>query len=310
MVNRRQFLQSSLATAAIAGLPASLVADDGVRVVALGDTQLMLLSDGHMQLPMSFILPESIASDERTALLAQYQLDKESIRAPCTMTLWKTPDRTILFDAGGGTLFMPTLGNLIDSLASAGLEPSDITDVVFTHAHPDHLWGLIDDFDELTFPEANYYMNSVEWDYWRADDTMDKTPDARKSFVAGAQNRMVFLEDRIQLFAWGDEVLPALEAMDTNGHTPGHTSFALHQGDESIIVLGDALTHPVFSFRKPAWPSGSDQNSDQGIATRLALLDRAVADKQSVVGFHLPDNGHGRVERKDSAYRFVSSAEG
>lgn len=307
MVNRRQFMQSSLATLAAAGLPVSLSADDDVRSLELGDTRLMLLSDGHMQLPLSFILPDSVAADERSALLQKYQIDEEEIRSPCTITLWKTPDRTILFDTGGGAFFMPTLGNLIDSLAGAGLEPTDITDVVFTHAHPDHLWGLIDDFDELTFPEANYYMNSMEWDYWRADDTLDKTPEARKSFVVGAQSRMAYLEDRIQLFGWGDEVLPGLEAIDTHGHTPGHTSFALHQGTQTMLVLGDALTHPVFSFQKPTWPSGSDQDPEQGIATRLALLDRAVTDKQSVVGFHLPDGGYGHVEPEGGAYRFISS---
>ncbi len=305
MVNRRQFLQTSIATLTAAGLPASLYAGNELKVVEHGDTQLMLLSDGHMQLPLSFVLPDSIDSDERIALLNEYQLNQETIRTPCTITLWKTSDRTILIDAGGGMLFMPTLGILTDSLASADIDPSDITDVVFTHAHPDHLWGLIDDFDELTFPDASYYMNQIEWDYWRANDTLDKTPDARKSFVVGAQNRMAYLEDRIQLFAWGDEVLPGLEAIDTSGHTPGHTSFALHQGSWSILVLGDALTHPVFSFRKPAWPSGSDQNPEKGIATRLALLDRAVADKQSVVGFHLPGSGYGYVEQDGKAYQFV-----
>ena len=305
--DRRTFLQTSMMALATAGLPANLLAAEDVRLVELGDTQLILPTDGHMQLPMSFILPDSIPADERSLLMDEYQMDPESIRNTCTLTLWKTPDRTILIDAGGGVMFMPTLGKLVDSLASAGVAPEDVTDVVFTHAHPDHLWGLIDDFDELTFPEANYYMNSVEWDYWRADDTMDKTPDARKSFVAGAQNRMVFLEERIQLFGWGDEVLPGLEAIDTHGHTPGHTSFALHQGAQSVVVLGDALTNPVFSFRKPSWPSGSDQDREAGIATRLALLDRLVSDKQAVVGFHLPENGYGRVEPDGSAYRFVNA---
>ena len=302
MLKRREFLQSTFTamTAVAAGWPAALRAEQSVRTIELGSGQLMLLSDGYMQLPLSFSLPDSIAQDERTALIERYQLDPESIRQPCTVTLWKTPEKTILIDAGGGTLFMPTLGNLLDSLASVDIEPADISDVVFTHAHPDHLWGLVDDFDELTFPEANYYMNSVEWDYWRADDTIDKTPDARKSFVVGAQNRMVYLEDRIQLFKWGDEVLPGLEAMDTSGHTPGHTSFALHQGSQSLMVLGDALIHPVFSFHKPSWPSGSDQNPEKGISTRLKLLDRAVADDQSVVGFHLPDSGYGQVEKDGS----------
>lgn len=308
MLNRRQFLQSTLAALAASGMPAGVRANAGVRSIELGNSQLMLLSDGHMQLPLSFVLPDSIARSERAALLEQYQLDTETIRQPCTITLWRTPEKTILFDVGGGALFMPTLGNLIDALANVGIEPADITDVVFTHAHPDHLWGLIDDFDELTFPEANYFMNSVEWDYWRADDTLDKTPEARQSFVVGAQNRMVFLEDRIQLFSWGDEVLPGLEAIDTSGHTPGHTSFALHQGSQSVVVLGDALTHPVFSFHKASWPSGSDQNAEQGIATRMALLDRAVTDKQSVVGFHLPESGYGHVEKDGSAYRFVNES--
>ena len=229
----------------------------------------MLLSDGYMQLPLTFSLPDSIARDERTALIEQYRLDPDSIRQPCTVTLWKTPEKIILIDAGGGTLFMPTLGNLLDSLASVDIKPADITVVVFTHSHPDHLWGLIDDFDELTFPEANYHMNSVEWDYWRANDTIDKTPDVRKCFVVGAQNRMVYLEDRIQLFNWGDEVLPGLEAMDTSGHTPGHTSFALHQDSHSIVVLGNALIHSVFSFHKPFWSSGSDPNPEKGISLDL-----------------------------------------
>ena len=308
MINRREFVKTTLATLAAAsvGSPLILRAEEDARIIELGDSQLMLLSDGYMQLPLSFSLPDSIAPDERTALIEQYQLDPESVRQPCTVTLWKTPEKTVLIDAGGGTLFMPTLGNLLDSLASVDVEPADITDVVFTHAHPDHLWGLVDDFDELTFPEANYYMNSVEWDYWRADDTIDKTPEERKSFVVGAQNRMVYLEDRIQLFGWGDEVLPGMEAMDTSGHTPGHTSFALHQGSQSVMVLGDALIHPVFSFHKPSWPSGSDQNPEQAISTRLKLLERAVADAQQIVGFHLPDSGYGQIEKDGSAYRFVS----
>lgn len=313
MQTRRQFLQSSFATLTAAGLPMSLhgvaayAADnDSVRSVALGDTQLLLLNDGHMQLPLSMILPEGIDVQERDALLAQFQLDSESVQPPCNVTLWQTGDKTILFDTGGGTLFMPTLGNLVDSLGIAGVEPSDVTDVVFTHAHPDHIWGLIDDFDELTFPEANYYINATEWGYWRASDTLDKTPDARKSFVVGAQNRMVFLEDRIQLFGIGDELLPGLEAVDSQGHTPGHTSFALHAGSASVLVVGDALTHPVFSFHKPKWISGSDQNPEQGIATRLALLDRVAADKTPIVGFHLPDSGYGYVEQADGAYRFVT----
>ena len=308
MQGRRKFLQSSVVfgVSTLSGISIPLRAANDVLTHALGDTELITLSDGYMQLPLSFILPEDINAEERAGLIAQYELNIEAVRSPCTLTLWKTADRTILFDTGGGTLFMPTLGNLQESLSAAGVSPSDVTDVVFTHAHPDHLWGLIDDFDELVFPDASYHMNGLEWDYWRADDTLANTPEARQSFVVGAQNRMQYLEDRIQLFKWGDELLPGLEAVDTHGHTPGHTSFALHQNSSSVLVLGDALNHPVFSFRKPQWPSGSDQDPEQGIKTRLSLLDRSVADQVAVVGFHLPDGGYGQIERHDGAFRFLS----
>ncbi|MFK7859975.1 MAG: twin-arginine translocation signal domain-containing protein [Granulosicoccus sp.] len=113
MQSRRRFLKTSLATMSAAGLPISLhgmgawaadsnVVSDGVRSVALGDTTLLLLSDGHMQLPVSMILPDSIDAQERDAVFAQYQLDKESVQPPCNITLWQTGDRTILFDTGGG----------------------------------------------------------------------------------------------------------------------------------------------------------------------------------------------------------------
>lgn len=308
MFNRRQFLQSSLGATLAAGLPLQLRAQGGaVKRVSLGETEVILLDDGYMQLPMSFILPEQIDDQERSAFIAGNKLEEQVLRQPCTLALWKTPDRTILFDAGGGMFFLPTLGRLVDSLAMAGIDVAQITDVVFTHAHPDHLWGLIDDFDELIFPDANYYMNSLEWDYWQAESTLANTPAERQSFVVGAQNRMTYLEERIQLFSWSDEVLQGVEAIDTSGHTPGHTSFGLHSGSESLLVLGDALTHPAISFQKPAWPSGSDQDPQKGIDTRLGLLDRVVADKQAVVGFHLPNSGYGFVEAAEGAYLFVNA---
>jgi glyoxylase-like metal-dependent hydrolase (beta-lactamase superfamily II) len=210
-----------------------------------------------------------------------------------------------VFDVGAGPNFMPSAGELMSNLDAAGISPEEVTHVLFTHAHPDHIWGLLDDFDEPVFPDAEYYINRAEWDYWRADDTLEKTPEARKSFVVGARNRFEVLEDVINLFDFGDEVLSGIEAVDTSGHTPGHTSFAIHGGDESLMVLGDAVTNSVVSFPKPDWPSGSDQDSEKGIATRMALLDRLAGEKSRFAGFHLPGSGVGFAEKAGTGYRFV-----
>jgi len=315
--DRRRILGRALALPALAsaGLYCSTSAratgDDqkaASLVLPFGDGELLSLSDGHLTLPIGFVVPESIDADERSAFLENHAIGPETLTPPCNLTLWRTPARTVLFDVGAGMNFMQGAGLLSDSLAAAGIDPADITDVVLTHVHPDHLWGVLDDFDELTFPEAAYHLHRGERDYWMASGTLSATPDARKPFVVGAQSRLPRLEERLTLFDWGDEVLPGIEAVDTHGHTPGHTSFALHANGDSLLVVGDALTHAALSFERPAWPSGADQDPEQGVRTRLALLDRLASEGTAILGFHLTTPGIGTVERSQNVFRFAPGA--
>ncbi|WP_370320904.1 MBL fold metallo-hydrolase [Oricola sp.] len=284
----------------VPGMTSRAIAD-----IALGEKVITTVSDGHLMLPLDFSFPDA-PHDELVALLEAAGHSTQMLEPDCNVTVLKDGDRVVLFDVGSGPNFMPSAGKILENIDAAGIAPEDVTDVVFTHAHPDHIWGLLDDFDEFVFPEANYFINQVEWDFWRADDTLDKMPEARKTFVVGAQNRLEALEDVIQFFNWGDEVLPGIEAVDTRGHTPGHTSFAIHDGSDSVMVIGDAATSSIVSFAHPEWPSGSDQDTDQGIATRTKLLDRLAQEQGRFVGFHLPEGGIGHVEKDGSGYRYVA----
>jgi len=95
-------------------------------------------------------------------------------------------------------------------------------------------------------------------------------------------------------------------AIATHGHTPGHVSFQLHAGDDSLLIVGDALTNSRFSLEYPSMLTGSDQDGQVAADTRLTLLDRLVAQKSAVIGFHFPYPGTGTVERHSGAYRFVA----
>lgn len=276
------------------------------KTVELGSKKVTSLSDGNLQLPVSFLFPE-VDKQELSKLLTDNGLNAEALSPPCNLTLLEYDDKKVLFDAGAGPNFMSSAGKIFESLENLEIDPSDITDVIFTHGHPDHIWGIVDDFDEVSFPEANLHFPRLEWDYWRKDDTLEKTPEARKSFVVGARNRMDVMEERVQLFDRGAELLSGIETVDTSGHTPGHTSFAIHEGSNSVLVIGDAMTNHVVSFLKPDWPAGADQDTDKGIETRKRLLDRLSAEKTQIVGYHLPLGGVGYVEKKDTAYRFVPS---
>lgn len=303
-LTRRTLLRTGMAAASTAMLPMAFWPANAFEI---GDAVLTTVSDGNLVLPLSFSYPAA-PQDELIALLVKNGLPTDSLVPDCNVPILKSGDRMIMFDVGSGSNFMPSAGKLLANMAEAGLDPGDVTDVVFTHGHPDHLWGLVDDFDEIVFPNADFYMGRTEWEFWRDPGTVDAMPEERKTFAVGAQNRLAFLEDRINLFEPGAEVVPGVEAVDTSGHTPGHMSFMLHGGSDPMLIAGDAITHFAVSFEHPAWQSGSDQDAEKGVATRLKLLDRLVADKAALVAYHLPKPGEGRVERDGSAYRFVASA--
>jgi len=270
-----------------------------------GEHRLSIVSDGHLTLPTSFLQPPNMSDEVFNAFVAEQAMDTESYQPACNLTLWEFGERKVLFDAGAGDGFMDSTGKLLSNLAAANIDPASITDVVFTHAHPDHLWGLVDDFDEIVFPNASFYMHEREWDFWSADDTVSKMPESRKVFAVGAQNRFAYLEDQIQLFGDGDEIIPSVEVVFTPGHTPGHSAFALHAERVSTMVVGDALTHPVLSFQPKKWLSNSDQDSELGQQTRARLLDRLAMDKMQLLAYHLPTPGVGFAERRAGAYEFV-----
>jgi glyoxylase-like metal-dependent hydrolase (beta-lactamase superfamily II) len=270
-----------------------------------GGADVSVVSDGMFTLPLSFLLPDIPAAEIRTLFDAN-AMALDGVAQDCNVTLLRGDGRTILFDAGSGPNFMPTAGKLLDGLAEAGVDPAGVTDVIFTHAHPDHLWGVLDDFDELAFPNAAYRMSQAEWDFWRDPAVIDGLSEARKSSAVGAQTRMAAIEDRISLFAAGDEVAPGVEAVATPGHTPGHTSFMIHGGSEPVFIVGDAITNAVISFDRPDWHYGTDQDPEQGAQTRTRLLSRLAAERARIIGFHLPHPGIGRVDVKDQAYRFAA----
>lgn len=306
MNSRRRFLLQSAGLSAGAGLAGLAPTQVWSQAKAtFGEMTVTTLSDGYMVFPLSFVMPDSIKSG-LPALLAEYRLPADEIRADCNLTLMQDGTNTVLFDVGAGPNFLPGTGTLADAMEALALDPESVTHVVFTHAHPDHLWGLTDDFDELVFPNAHYLISAPEWDYWMDPATIDSIPADRQAFAAGAARNLELIEDRVERFKFDQEILPGILSIDTTGHTPGHTSFELRSGSESVFVIGDAITNSIISFARPDLPTNSDQDQALGIGARKMLLDRVASEKAGFVGFHLPHPGLGRAERKGNAYQYVA----
>ncbi len=288
---------AGIVTRAQAAAPASF---------AHGAFRITVVSDGHLVLPTSFLAPGA-PDDQRRDILARAGQTGEQYDSPTNLTLIESPLGLILIDMGSGDRFMPTAGKLWDNLKAAGIARDKITKVIFTHGHPDHLWGTVDELDDLALPQAAFYVGAAEWDFWNGDNALRGLPSERAGFVTGARRNYASLKERVTMFKPGDELVPGLRVIATPGHTQGHVSLEL-SGRDGLVIGGDALTHPLISFQYPEWKPTADHVPEQAVATRRALLDRLATDRSRLIGFHLPYPGVGVVERKDGRYRFVPAA--
>ena len=80
-------------------------------------------------------------------------------------------DRVVLVDAGVGNITAGPFvgGELLRSLAALGVQPEDVTDVLFTHLHFDHV-GWATQQGEIVFPNATYRCDERDWSHFVGPD--------------------------------------------------------------------------------------------------------------------------------------------
>lgn len=311
-LSRRAVLAGSAAAAAtMSGAsiqPAMAQAPPASHNIKVGTAEVVVVTDGTMSMPLDWVLPGR-PREEISAVFKDDGRVLGELTIQVNVAIIRNGSEVILIDTGAGPDFAPQRGKLSDNLGKAGVKPEDITRVVFTHAHPDHLWGVIDPLDGGTaFAKARHLMPAAEVDYWSKPGMESGVPEAVRGGAIGTQRRMKELGSRIETFKAGAEIAPGLSAIDTSGHTPGHVSYILQSGSERLAIGGDALIEPTVSFAMPSWRWGADWDADRGVAARLRLLDMLASERIPLLGYHLPWPGLGRVEKRAAAaasYRFI-----
>ena len=196
------------------------------------------------------------------------------------------------------------MGKIAESLKAAGTEAGAVTKVIYTHAHPDHLWGTLGADGKSVFPNASFHVAEAEWNFWVTPDLASKMPKDMEGMVKTTQSQLAAIKEKVAMFKPGAEVLPGINVLDTAGHTPGHVSFELAGGD-GLIITGDAIASPLVFFAHPDWKFGFDADPATAIANRKKLLDMAATGKKKLLGYHWPYPGIGMAEAKDGAYVYV-----
>lgn len=268
-----------------------------------GEFDITVLSDGFLTLSADVLLPDASA-EERAPILKSLGGNIDGAPVQANVPLIRHGDDLILIDNGAGVNFQQSTGRLAENLKAAGVMPEQITKVVFTHAHPDHSGATVTPEGKVLYPNAQYFVSQTEWDYWTDKDFEANRPAALHGFAKGAQRDLFAVEKQITRVRAGNEIVTGMSVVDTPGHTPGHISLEL-EGQDNLLITGDACTNDVIFFAHPQWHFGFDTDPEQALKNRRMLLERAAAEKLKLLGYHWTYPGVGYAERAGNAYRFV-----
>jgi glyoxylase-like metal-dependent hydrolase (beta-lactamase superfamily II) len=317
-LTRRSLIATSAAGAAAVFSPSPAVRADAQAPMKpdrqvpfyrtkLGSADITIVSDGTLVFPVDFMVPE-VPEEELEGFLADLHQPTDTTTLQVNAMVIDLNGRRVLIDAGDGGKFQPTGGSLPDNLQAAGIDPETIDTVVFTHLHPDHLWGVTDaDNQALVFANAEYVAADPELAFWDDPDLPGRMPeDSLWPWLAETTlAHLGKIEDRLRTIGATAEASPGITFVPTHGHTPGHVSVMLESDGEGLLSTGDVLVNPLVSLERPEWGVGVDWDMEQGTESRLAFLDRAATDRLRVFGFHMPWPGFGYVARHGEAYRWI-----
>lgn len=269
----------------------------------IGEFSVTAISDGYLFASLDLL--SNIDSMEASKLQQDAGVsDPSSIHINCYLVRGR--GRTILIDAGAGG-FKQWGGKLIANLALAGVQPSDIDTILLTHAHPDHVGGLLDSSGEAAFPDAELVIHQREVFFWKDDGNLSRASErARGNFLFA---RKVFDQYREKMRTFTDrEVLPGIGAMSLPGHTAGHSGYRIESDDRSLLIWGDIVHFPQIQIARPDVSIAFDQDPILSAETRSKLLDVVSSDKTLIAGMHLGELGFGHIKRQGALYEISYEA--
>lgn len=287
------------------GAPQALV-DQGFAKFKVGSIEVIQIYDGHWEKAHADNFIRNASVDETKAALKKAGLTDALVPIPFTVTAVRIGGRTIMFDASTGGQMTPSAGRLVaKNLAAAGVQPGDISTIVVTHYHADHIWGLMaKETNAQLYPNAEIIVPEPEHKHWTAPELIEKVPEGARGNIRRIQATLPTWKNLKQA-AVGTEVTAGVRSIATPGHTPGHTSYVVSSGSDSLIVGGDVTNITALNLANPGWHLIFDAIPNLAEENRRKLFDQAVADKSVLTGYHWGMPGAGTLQKDGNGYALV-----
>ena len=271
--------------------------------IQVGDITVTAVSDGILQTALDCIVG---LAPEECARLAGSAYDAP-IFLPVNAFLIERGDRKLLIDAGAGTAMQPTLGKLPENLRAIGAPPQEIATVLLTHLHSDHANGLIDAEGQANYPNAELILHERESRFWLERDAADGDSERVRRTLLASKRATAPYRDRIRTVPDG-EALPGISAMLQPGHTPGHTCWLIHSGDERLLIWGDIVHLASVQVPRPDAALIYDVDPVLAPKTRAKVFGWVADERLPVAGAHLPFPGFATLAHQGDGFTIAAIA--
>ena len=206
---------------------------------------------------------------------------RNSAPSSVNVFLIRTEKRIILVDTGLGNQHGSFLSHALDELH---VNPAQVTDILLTHLHPDHIGGMISSVGQAIFPNATVWLSQEEFRGMKMG-SRDASPLMRNVYLA--------YQRKLKLFKNEQELFPGIVAWLAPGHTPGHSAFLLNG---KFLFIGDLLHAAVWQFPRPDLCTKWDANPEAAVIARRKVLQQAQEKELTIAGAHLPFPGVGTIQ--------------
>ena len=277
----------------------------------IGDIEATIVSDGRMRPFSAEDLFPTVPKQMLYSILRRHYLPLSGMIMEQNCLALKRGNKFVLFDtgvgyeriAGGGG---DETGRLLSSMSAAGIDRNDVCAVMLTHAHSDHCWGLVDEAGNLNFPNAEVFISKAEFDFW-TDERRLSDDNYIGVFVAGARRNLLPYRDRLTFVVDGREAMPGVTPLASPGHSIGHTSYLISSAEANYLFLGDVAHSTALHFENPAWEFAFDLDPRQAGETRRRVLEFAVCESLSLIGYHFLFPGVGNIRRDGQSFAYIQA---